>query len=883
MVADVLPTEFRRAQLRSPAAIPAELTALFGSDRPAAFGEHKKTTGVIYEQTVSAFLEACLDPDLPNAPQNAGQVLEDMRQLWLERGFIPPHELKLALMQRYAPDLPPAAFDTMKELLVSRYEDLEPLTGFQRKQHAPITTGLAHLYAVLTDRPATMVEFDFLNMGGTNEHFRKLMAAAKMVDPSQIDEHEAWKLTDQSARIIAGVAREAMRVGARHYGVDGAAIHGFRTGGDEMRLVCVGLTQAQSEQIIRDYVQPAIEKFSAEAGLQDHEHSKARDDDWRRGFGAVCSTIPLDRHTQPGHELEQVDQRIAENKLMVGIRRQGRLPALENSAPGTVLEQFADRLPPELRDLLTLARSAGLSDEDEGESGDEGEEEGGKARPESSLQFAAPDPGCEDESTMDPAKAAKQKSGGGRKKKKKTRLEKLSRKELEKRLSGLGIKGDLSKTGDGELRDLVQTTVAYKLQNDMQRHAAHYADLKARCGTLYTPERSPHGVPDAMRSQQPYHMLPERAAALLKASRDVIQIRYGRLLTNAPGSPSPFANLQLPPTLFRTPIERDTQLMHTALQGRGVTLNPAQRKLFENMLASSSPVDSATRTYVGDVMPEIFGQFAKDAERLRAHLSRNPQLMNGLGHPNLADIKARSMAVSMENLAGVNKLLGHDNANIVLNHFAQNIVLKSFEAAGVKIGRESVEIGHDGGGRMLLAIRPIVGTAGNARILSDHDMAAAQGEINRRMQEFKTTNIFAFLEQTNGTIPKGLDPKMTMADIADGKGRPELKGLDATTSIRTLNYQNAQGDVIRGGENKDALVKQVESDISAKRAEALKVYLQNEAQRRQNDGQGTRQTHQAIQWHPLLGKEQDNQAGRDGSDRPESGQRRGSGPVQRPN
>ncbi len=889
VVSDILPTEFRIGQQRSPAAIPPELAALFGHERPAIQGEHKKGVGIIYEQAVSAFLSAFIDPEIPHAPQNHTLLLEDLRALWLQDGFLPPDELKLRLMRRYCPDLPDTAFETLGELLASRYNNLEPLTGFQRKEHAAVTTGLAHLYAVLTDKPVSMVEFDFLNMGGTNEFRRKLIAAARGVPVTDVDEKEAWVFTDQSARIISGIAREAMQVGAKALGIPDAQIHGFRTGGDEMRLVCVGISQIQSEQIIRDYVQPAIEKFTAEAGLHDHEHAKSRDDDFRRGFGAVCATIALDRYTRPGFELEQVDRRIAENKLMLGVRRQGKLPgtALTDLTPKENLAQYEDGMPPELRELLELSRSAGLLDPDEDEFDEDADEDDGrsKSKAESSLKFATLDPGAEDESTLDPTKAGKGGGGGGAKrrqrKKQEKKLKKQSRKELESRLKALGIARDLSKASDDDIRDVVENTVAFKLQSDIKRHAAHYEGLKQKCGTLYTPERSALGRDADFRSKQGFAMTSEQASKLLNASANVLQFRYGRFLTALPEAMRPFPGMSIPPTLFRTPTETDTRLMHAALEKGGVNLNGAQRRLFENVLASSSPVDSATRTYVGDVMPAIYGQFAKDTSRLQQHLEKNPNLLASMGHLNPADLKARAMAVSLENLAGINKLLGHDNANIVLNHFAHNIVLKSFETAG--IGRENVEIGHDGGGRMLLAIRPIVGNAaGGTRALTDHDMKVVQSEINRQMQEFKSQNVFTFLESAQGTIPKGLDPQMKMNDIPDGKGRPELKGVDATSTVTTLNYRTDAGLVIRGGEHKDILVKQVESAITEKRGIALQTYINRELQGRLADGQGARQADQTVQRDAILGDGQNNPSGGDGGYRAESGQRRSAGTIQRP-
>lgn len=884
VVSDILPTEFRISQQRSPAAIPPELSALFANERLAVQGEHKKGAGIIYEQAVSAFLSSFIDPEIPHAPQTHTILLEDLRTLWLQEGFLPPDELKLRLMRRYCPDLPDTAFETLAELLASRYNNLEPLTGFQRKEHAAVTTGLAHLYAVLTDNPVSMVEFDFLNMGGTNEFRRKLIAAARGVPVSAIDEKEAWAFTDQSARVISGIAREAMQVGAKALGIPDAQIYGFRTGGDEMRLVCVGISQAQSDQIIRDYVQPAIEKFTAEAGLHDHEHTKSRDDDFRRGFGAVCATIALNRHTRPGFELEQVDRRIAENKLMVGVRRQGKLPgaAATDLTPKENLAQYEDGMPPELRELLELSRSAGLIDPDTDEIEDEEDDDGrGKSKAESSLKFATLDPGAEDESTMDPAKAGKGGGGakGGRKKRSK-KVEKQSRKELESRLKNMGITRDLSKASDDDVREVVQNTVAFKLQSDIKRHAAHYDGLKQKCGTIYKPEHSAFGRDADFRSKQGFAMTSDQASKLLNASANVLQFRYGRFLTPLPEAMRPFPGVAIPPTLFRTPTETDTRLMHAALENGGIHLNGPQRRLFENVLASSSPVDSATRTYVGDVMPAIYGQFAKDTARLQQHLEKNPNLLASMGNPNPADLKARAMAVSLENLAGINKLLGHDNANIVLNHFAHNIVLKSFETAG--IGRENVEIGHDGGGRMLLAIRPIVGSAAGTRALTDHDIKVVQSEINRQMQDFKNQNVFTYLEAAQGTIPKGLDPQMKMSDIPDGKGRPELKGLDATSTVTSLNYRSEQGLVIRGGEHKDILVKQVENDISAKRSMALQTYINSELKGRLADGQGARQTDQTVQRDAILGDGQNHPSGGDGSYRAESGQRRGSGTIQRP-
>lgn len=735
---------------------------------------------VIYGQSVTAFVSVFLEnPDKPH-------ILQSLKSIWQTQGFLSPEQLVKPLLDIYYDDAPAEARDILALQIAERLSDIEPLTGFQRKQHAPLLTGLAHLHAIVMEQPASLVMADFSNMGGTNEFFRKLMAAERGVDIAQVDEKEAFALTDKAARIVSQLALDAYKHGATElYGVDNPHIYAHRTGGDEIAFVGIGINAEQSDDILNHYVMPAVEDFLAKAGLQQHEHAKARDDRWRDGFGVAFSSMALDRNTDPGHDLAVADQQISENKNMVGIRRRGKVP------PSLALDS------PEMQKLLQLMQDADAL---------------GAENPATTQAAAKPDAVDQPEQhiTVDPEKKDFDPTQpiGSREKAKRKQFVQMVAAEKRDALLRLGMnKNELDGLKEDELSSAIVQRQIEALRDNAAAHAARYRALSVAAGTNHNPRL---GV-----------LSGEKAGQLLSNIKAVMEgERYGRFLVKAQPNPSAFADIQLPKNnLFRTQLERGHDLMTATFAQRGVQIGQGLYTRFDRILSCFSPVDPATRCLMGDLMPEIFGQFAKDADKLKAHISTLPEterqrFLSGVGAQKVDDLKARGLCVQMHNLAGVNKLLAHNNADIVLKHFANEVVKGSFSRMG--IDPNSVEVGHDGGGRMVLAVRPIVKTADGSKAMDEKMMQQVQAEMHKRMVEFQNTPISTFIEQRGGKLPEGLDRAMTFGQVPDPK-RHYYPGTDITSSYMTLQQSDAQGHRLTGGRTKEALVRMTEDRISMKR------------------------------------------------------------------
>lgn len=813
---------------------------------------------IIYGQSVTSFVSVFTEnPDKPH-------ILQSLKTIWQTQGFLSPEELVKPLLDIYYDDAPAEARDILALQIAERLSDIEPLTGFQRKQHAPLLTGLAHLHAIVMEQPASLVMADFSNMGGTNEFFRKLMAVERGVSVDQIDEREAFALTDKAAHIVSQLSLEAYKQGATAlYGVENPHVYAHRTGGDEIAFVGIGINAEQSEDILNQYVMPAVEDFLARAGLQQHEHAKARDDRWRDGFGVAFSSMALDRTTDPGKDLAIADQIISENKNMVGIRRRGKVP------PSLALDS------PEMQKLLQLMQDADAL---------------GAENPATTEAASKPDPIDQPEQhiTVDPDKKDIDPTQpiGSREKVRRKQFTQMLAAEKRDTLLRLGMnKSEMDGLKEEELSSAIVQRQIGALRDNAAAHAARYQALSVAAGTSYNPRG---GVLSA-----------QKAGQLLSNIKAVMEgDRYGRFLVKAPPKVSAFADIQLPKNnLFRTQLERGHDLMTATFAQRGVQIGQGVYTRFDRILSCFSPVDPATRCLMGDLMPEIYGQFAKDADKLRGHIASLPEqerqrFMAGIGAKKMDDLKSRGLCVQMHNLAGVNQLLKHNNADIVLHHFANDVVKGSFRQLG--IDPNSVEVGHDGGGRMILAVRPIVKTVDGSRMVDEKMMMDVQKEMHRRMVEFQQTPIATFIEQRGGKAPAELDRNMTFGQVKDPK-RDYYPGTDITSSYMTLHQTDTHGNRLTGGRSKETLVRMTEERISLKRDVMLQaaqaVPLQQQVNtafapspqqtiyraplsKEENDGQKQGPADQELRGHALQRDGEEPEASGTGSYRAASRQRR---------
>lgn len=726
----------RHAAPRQAVPVPPALSALFGQAGKKENG--KDPAELIHKQTVSAWLDGFVTSQTSQAPKSVGQVLEDLGDVWAN-GFLPPHTTSLALIRRYSPDMPEKALEIVQNELNQRYNEKEPLTGAHRKQHEPLLTGLAHLYGVLMEKPVTLVIGDFSNMRGTNEHFRKIMAAAEKKDVTDIPLAEAEKRTDKAVRAVSTLIQEQLKLGASKKQVD---FFCHRTGGDEFQIVFAGLDEKATNALLDSCVKPAVEEMTAKTGLHRHEHSKERDDPWSRGFGIAFSTIALGQTTQPGLALAKADSAMQEEKARIGNNRIGALGHLR-PVPG-LSELPPDAVSPPRRDLLQPnGNLAGL-----------------------------------------------------------TNIE-LLEKAAEQAEIAAQLAEEYRKTGKKILKG---------------------KELK------YPQQQSRFDQPGDERSTEPhvFRCKQEKSAAL---AREVLNHFDGTVAPKKIRSRKfqPEESDHAPPSLglFLTPGERTIRRVLAAMKAGSVTLDPGQAKLVQHVLSNSDAVDPATGAYMGDQMPAIFGVFAQDTASLRLSLAETPEneqaeVKNTLENQSPDTLQSYSFAAAMHNLAGVNQLLGHKNANHVLHHFA-TLLNQSIRKAG--INPDYTETGHDGGGLFITALRPLVSFNDILRPARPGHLHRIHQNLARKVRDFNKTQIGDFLAQNDGTIPDGLDPDMTFGQIADPR-RPEYPGVDLTVSLMRLSQTDDKGEKISGGRNYAALKAKIFAKIDRKREKRLTESLQ---------------------------------------------------------
>jgi len=255
-------------------------------------------------------------------PDSIDAVMDDVRALWQERGFLTPAETQSILLEKYAPGAPSDLIDFMHATALSRNAP-DHVTGFLSKEHAYSATGLAHLYAKETGKPMAMVEVDFSNMGGTNDYFRRMLAAERGVDESEITGREDRAMTN----IAMGLLCASMTHTLNKYLPEGAQVLPIRTGGDELRILVTGLEDSDEIRVLADRLHADIEKHIAAMGLQDHPHTKDPTNPARNGFGAALAIQDLGTLKDPQRIIQDLDGRIKYAKQEVGLLRLGKVDA----------------------------------------------------------------------------------------------------------------------------------------------------------------------------------------------------------------------------------------------------------------------------------------------------------------------------------------------------------------------------------------------------------------------------------------------------------------------------------------------------------------------------------------------------------------------------
>lgn len=272
-------------------------------------------------------------------------VLTAMKEIFAEEGYLPHRDFENRLMQKLCPDLTAGDLEQADNLIAGEYA-ADHLTGFLQKPLVPLSTAEAWLYANSTGKPAFMLEIDFSNMRGTNEHYERLLseqATAGKTDHKTISE-QAMAMTDEAARRICDRMTAALDAGKTK---ENQGYSALRTGGDEARIIISGLADHEIPPLV-ERLHQAIEDEVARLGLQHHPHAKAPDDPVRNGFGAAIAAIRLNGMTNLAQAVKDADEDIRAAKQAIGRQR---LSQAGNTESGTLKEKikqdFTDKHPAE--------------------------------------------------------------------------------------------------------------------------------------------------------------------------------------------------------------------------------------------------------------------------------------------------------------------------------------------------------------------------------------------------------------------------------------------------------------------------------------------------------------------------------------------------------
>lgn len=645
---------------------------------------------ILYEQEVLSFLqEFVYEPD-PNGqhtpPQSIEDVYQDVFQAWGEvERFLRPEEVRKFLLRKYLADgNEEQVLDLVETMERRRYNDRDPLTDYMRKSELGISTGLAHLYARLTDKPVGVIELDFMNMGGTNLFFEKLIAGSKGVPGGRLkDPREAEDMTDLAAKIVAQIVLAELRKSCS----DDAVIMPVRAGGDELRVTFTGVDPSEYKAL-KNRIQHRIEMTMARLGLHDHPHLKAPEDETRRGFGAALSIMDM-RKVRAATYTEQADAKIDVEKKIVGHIRAGKVP------------------PPPL--ILKMAFGPG------------------------------------------------------------------------------------QKQQNGEtLEETIRRDVA-------ERHAAYRA-AGEKHKTLETPERGAKEVLSNIRRQMDL--------AIWELGSHKKQHNVFKDIWDEPayGENYPF---------YATPEEENEQRLMRLMADLKIDVDQYEVGFIVNALRGLTPLDPATGVHMARDLPRTLDTFLTDVQKHRNTLcdkyAKEPNkgpIHEAMRHAEMEYIQLEHlgplvMGVAFHNLAGLNKVFGHDNANKALKFMAQDIVKKTAVAHHFK--EDDYVMVHYGGGEFALLFKPVIELGqGFVKFPSAKDMKAMSDSITAQIQGLNHMELDDFIDKLGMEIE---DPaelarlKLSrVGDIPDAKGRDWVDGLHVSSTVYNLTGAPWKRGVTRAGQ-----------------------------------------------------------------------------------
>jgi GGDEF domain-containing protein len=174
-------------------------------------------------------------------------------------------------------------------------------------------------------------------------------------------------------------------------------------------------------------------------------------------------------------------------------------------------------------------------------------------------------------------------------------------------------------------------------------------------------------------------------------------------------------------------------------------------------MSDLSPEDPAAQVHMPRDLPETLELYLDDLERHKEVLADAVHNENdegvkvqsalseaGMDFQDLEGLSPMLLGVSMHNLAGLNKLLGHENADKALKFIAHDVMKKALMDHGM--GDDDYFLAHYGGGEFVALIEPVIQkNDGTLLIPSEALMETVRADINAKMKALNDMDISAFL------------------------------------------------------------------------------------------------------------------------------------------
>lgn len=223
------------------------------------------------------------------------------------------------------------------------------------------------------------------------------------------------------------------------------------------------------------------------------------------------------------------------------------------------------------------------------------------------------------------------------------------------------------------------------------------------------------------------------------------------------------------------------------LDAQGVKPSALEGHFLRQSIVGLTPVDPAAQVHMPKDMVGLIEAYAAETQAFRQQFKPDdPAVKKALGDAglaSLADVKPHGLAVSYHGLAGLNSVLGHHQADLVLRHLGRDMIGESFRAAGVPAdARPPYTIAHHGGGNFSVVVQPgMLNAQGEPVFMSPDRMKAVEEGIQQRLEKLNATPVAEVLARQGVPVDDALRQHLKSSGVNTFADLPDSKPRDATT------------------------------------------------------------------------------------------------------